>query len=77
MAKKAVGNLVGNKSIILPPCRPTRSAISGPKHRKTLSRYVDTQTGEPLPGKYGRCDQESNCGYHLKPYYKGEVFYPS
>ena len=42
----------------------------GPKHRKTLSRYVDTQTGEPLPEMYGRCDRESNCGYHLNPYQK-------
>lgn len=44
--------------------------ICGPKHRKTLSRYVDTQTGEPLPDIYGRCDRESNCGYHLSPYHK-------
>ncbi|NEU66402.1 DUF6371 domain-containing protein [Spirosoma agri] len=43
----------------------------GPKHRKTLSRYIDTQTGEPLPEIYGRCDRESNCGYHLNPYEKG------
>lgn len=43
----------------------------GPKHRKTLSRYIDTQTGEPLPEIYGRCDREINCGYHLNPYYKG------
>lgn len=43
----------------------------GPKHRKTLSRYVDTQTGEPLPEEYGRCDRVSNCGYHLSPYHKG------
>ena len=42
----------------------------GPKHRRTLSRYVDTRTGEPLPEPYGRCDRESNCGYHLSPYYK-------
>ncbi|SFF23161.1 DUF6371 domain-containing protein [Spirosoma endophyticum] len=43
----------------------------GPKHRKTLSRYIDTQTGELLPDMYGRCDRESNCGYHLNPYHKG------
>lgn len=43
----------------------------GPRHRKTLSRYVDTQTGEPLPEPYGRCDRESNCGYQLSPYDKG------
>ncbi|QMW02298.1 DUF6371 domain-containing protein [Spirosoma foliorum] len=43
----------------------------GPKHRRTLSRYIDTQTGDPLPDTYGRCDRESNCGYHLSPYHKG------
>ena len=42
-----------------------------PKHRKSLSRYVDAQTGESLPDIYGRCDRESNCGYHLSPYHKG------
>lgn len=42
----------------------------GAKHRKTLSRYVDTTTGELLPEIYGRCDRESNCGYHLNPYNK-------
>lgn len=42
----------------------------GPKHRRTLSRYVDSQTGEPLPEPYGRCDRESNCSYHLSPYHK-------
>lgn len=43
----------------------------GPRHRRTLSRYVDTQTNETLPDNYGRCDRESNCGYHLSPYHKG------
>lgn len=42
----------------------------GPKHRKTFSRYIDTQTGQPLLPIYGRCDRESNCGYHLNPYHK-------
>ena len=42
-----------------------------PKHRRTLSRYVDTQTNDPLPDVYGRCDRESNCSYHLSPYHKG------
>lgn len=42
----------------------------GPKHRRTLSRYIDTRTDELLPDVYGRCDRESNCGYHLSPYTK-------
>ncbi|WP_179948640.1 DUF6371 domain-containing protein [Spirosoma rigui] len=44
----------------------------GPRHRRTLSRYVDTRTGEPLPHIYGRCDRESNCGYHESPYTAGQ-----
>ena len=42
----------------------------GPRHRKTLSRYIDTQTDEALPEVYGRCDRASNCGYDLNPYHK-------
>lgn len=30
-------------------------------------RYIDTVTGEYLPGDYGRCDRESNCSYHKLP----------
>lgn len=44
----------------------------GPKYRRTLSRYVDTRTGEPIRDEYGRCDRESNCGYHLSPYHRGQ-----
>ena len=43
----------------------------GPKHRRTLSRYIDTTTGEPLPDGYGPLRPRSNCGYHLSPYHKG------
>ncbi|OJW74280.1 DUF6371 domain-containing protein [Spirosoma sp. 48-14] len=42
-----------------------------PKYRRTLSRYIDTRSDEPLPELYGRCDREVNCGYHLSPYAKG------
>jgi hypothetical protein len=41
-----------------------------PNHHKTLSRYVDAQTGDTLPEQFGRCDRETNCGYHLSPYTK-------
>ncbi|WP_185155471.1 DUF6371 domain-containing protein [Rudanella paleaurantiibacter] len=42
-----------------------------PRHRKTLSQYVDRTTGDVLPLPFGRCDRESNCGYFLSPYHKG------
>ncbi|MVM33251.1 hypothetical protein GO755_24640 [Spirosoma sp. HMF4905] len=45
----------------------------GPKHRRTLSRYVDTRTNDPLPEIYGLCDRVSNCGYHLSPYHKSST----
>lgn len=41
-----------------------------PRHRRTLSRFIDAQTGKVLPEEFGRCDRESNCGYFLSPYQK-------
>ncbi len=31
-------------------------------------RYIDAVTRERLPERFGRCDREINCGYHLNPY---------
>ncbi|MFI5138572.1 MAG: DUF6371 domain-containing protein [Sphingobacteriales bacterium] len=36
-------------------------------HNNTFSRYIDTQTGEYLGDKVGRCSRENNCGYHFTP----------
>jgi hypothetical protein len=40
-------------------------------HKRTFVLYIDTETGEYLPEKYGRCDRESKCSYHLNPYLDG------
>ena len=34
---------------------------------KTFARYIDTETGEHLHPSVGRCNRESNCGYHFTP----------
>lgn len=39
--------------------------------KQKFVRYIDTQTGEYLPERYGRCDREQDCGYHLNPYKDG------
>ena len=46
----------------------TRYHCPGCQQReKTFSRYIDTQTGEHLHPSVGRCNRESNCGYHYTP----------
>lgn len=34
---------------------------------KTFSLYIDTETGEHIQPTVGRCNRESNCGYHYTP----------
>src|SRR5690554_1805897 len=50
----------GSKKHICPECG-----------KKTFVRYVDEITSEHLPERYGRCDREQNCAYHLNPYADG------
>jgi hypothetical protein len=37
------------------------------QRNKTFSRYIDTETGLHLHPTVGRCNRESNCGYHYTP----------
>ncbi len=40
-------------------------------HEKRFVRYIDTETNQYLPIRYGRCDREADCAYHLNPYTDG------
>ena len=35
--------------------------------KKTFTRYVHTETGKYIAANVGRCNRESNCGYHYTP----------
>ncbi|MDQ3049371.1 MAG: DUF6371 domain-containing protein [Bacteroidota bacterium] len=37
------------------------------QREKTFSLYIDTETGEHIHPSVGRCNRESNCGYHYTP----------
>lgn len=36
-------------------------------HKKSLVLYMDTETDNYLVDDFGRCDRETNCGYHKAP----------
>ena len=44
-------------------------------NKKTLVNYFDFYKKEVLPSKYGRCDREVKCNYHLNPYKDGYLSY--
>lgn len=55
---------------ILEPYRGmnTRYRCPGCQQRdKTFSLYIYTETGEHIAPSVGRCNRESNCGYHYTP----------
>lgn len=55
---------------ILEPYRGMKTRYHCPscqKEDKTFSRYIDTETGEYIHSSVGRCNRESNCGYHYTP----------
>jgi hypothetical protein len=41
------------------------------KAPKKYTRYVDLETEDLLPEKYGKCNRIDKCGYHLNPYKDG------
>lgn len=54
---------------ILEPYRGQRSRHTCPNcHRhKEFTRYIDTETNQPLAEQVGKCNRESKCGYHYTP----------
>ena len=50
----------GSKKFFCPKC-----------NKRTFVKYIDTETGSYLNDEFGRCDRETNCGYHSTP--KGEI----
>jgi len=55
---------------ILEPYKGTNTRYRCPSCQlrdKTFSRYIDAETGEYLHPTVGRCNRESNCGYHYTP----------
>lgn len=58
----------------------TRHRCPSCGHRdKSFSRYIDSETGEYLADKVGRCNREEKCGYHYKPkqYFEDNRIFPS
>jgi hypothetical protein len=41
--------------------------------KKRYVRYKNSETNEYMEVKFGRCDREVNCGYHLNPYHENLV----
>lgn len=36
-------------------------------HKRTFVKYIETETGNYLNDEFGRCDRETNCGFHSNP----------
>ena len=49
-----------SKKFICPKCK-----------KRTFVKYIETETNNYLNDDFGRCDRESNCGYHSTP--TGEI----
>ncbi|WP_281921744.1 DUF6371 domain-containing protein [Flavobacterium collinsii] len=61
---------MNNHRYILQPYKNLQSRFVCPncqKREKTFSLYIDTKTGEQIAPIVGRCNRESNCGYHYTP----------
>jgi hypothetical protein len=61
---------MGEYKYILEPYKGMNTRYRCPacqQRDKTFSLYIDTGTGEHINPSVGRCNRESNCGYHYTP----------
>lgn len=61
---------MNNHKYILEPYHGINSRYQCPeckRKEKTFSRYINAHTGEHIHETVGRCNRESNCGYHYTP----------
>lgn len=61
---------MANHRYILEPYKGMKSRYRCPscnRPDKTFSLYIDTETGKHINPTVGRCNRESNCGYHYTP----------
>ena len=47
--------------------KSTRYDCPSCKAKKTFTLYLDGNTNQPIHATVGRCERESNCGYHYTP----------
>lgn len=47
--------------------RPTKLIYCPQCRKRAFKRYLDTEADTFLPEQVGRCNRESNCGYHYTP----------
>lgn len=45
----------------------TRHTCPGCNKAKQFTKYIDTETGQPIAEHVGKCNRESKCGYHYTP----------
>lgn len=61
---------MNNHRFVLEPYKSLQSRFVCPscqKREKTFSFYIDIESGEYLASNVGKCNRESNCGYHYTP----------
>lgn len=61
---------MNNHRFILEPYKSLQSRFVCPscqKREKTFSFYIDIESGQHLASNVGKCNRESNCGYHYTP----------